>query len=72
MECPNCNAQLKRMEPESRGMGNQRFEQCPVCGFVALFSGKVLTQSWPPLDGQEGLIPYARNGEGIYSGILGR
>jgi len=54
MECPNCKARMKRMDEQSRGMGNQAFFECPKCGTVALFSGGLLTESWTSQGGQEG------------------
>jgi hypothetical protein len=41
------------MEELSKGMGNQIFYECPYCRIVFLFSGEVLTQSWPKIN-QEG------------------
>ncbi len=54
MECPNCENGMKLNEDQSRGMGNQSFQDCPVCGMVALVSGDRITQSWPPTNGYEG------------------
>jgi len=55
MECPNCKLKgTEELGELSRGMGNQVFFKCPACGTVALWSGEVLTQYWPPADGQEG------------------
>ena len=46
MECPNCQSELKLNQELSRGMGNQSFQDCPLCGTVALVSGEFITQSW--------------------------
>lgn len=54
MKCPNCTTEMIKLKELSRGMGNQSFTECPVCGLVVLWSGDNLTQSWPPLGDQEG------------------
>lgn len=54
MECPNCQNRMTELEEASRGMGNQAFFNCPVCGSTALCSGEKLTQYWLPTNGQEG------------------
>ena len=46
MECPNCRTEMRINEELSRGMGNQSFQDCPVCGTFALVSGEVITQYW--------------------------
>ena len=46
MECPNCQSELKLNQELSRGMGNQSFQDCPVCGVVALVSGEIIIQYW--------------------------
>jgi uncharacterized Zn finger protein len=53
MECPNCENELKLNQELSRGMGNQSFQECSVCGTVALVSGEVITQCWPRGNGTE-------------------
>jgi len=46
MECPNCQGEMIENQELSRGMGNQSFQDCPVCGTFAIVSGEVVTQYW--------------------------
>ena len=47
MECPNCTRnETEELKELSRGMGNQSFQDCPVCGTFAIVSGEVVTQYW--------------------------
>lgn len=46
MECPNCQGEMILNQELSRGMGNQSFQDCPVCGTFALASGEIVTQYW--------------------------
>ena len=60
MECPNCRNEIKVNEDLTRGMGNQSFQDCPVCGLVALCSGERVTQAWRPSDDvKKGVNEYA-------------
>jgi len=60
MECPNCQSEMIVNQEPSRGMGNQSFQDCPVCGTVALVSGQVITQYWRRDSGVEkGVTEYA-------------
>ena len=60
MECPNCQSEMIENQELSRGMGNQSFQDCPVCGTVALVSGEVITQYWRHDNGaKEGVIENA-------------
>jgi len=54
MECIACETEMTEIKELSRGMGNQRFLKCPVCGLICLVSGDTITQSWPPVVGQKG------------------
>ena len=56
MECPNCQSEMIENQELSRGMGNQSFQDCPVCGTVALVSGEVITQYWRRNDDEKGVI----------------
>ena len=56
MECPNCRSELKLNPELSRGMGNQSFRDCLICGTVALASGEIIIQSW-------------RRGNGVKKGV---
>lgn len=59
MECPNCRNKLIINEEASRGMGNQSFQDCPVCGLVALVSGEAITQAWRRNGVEKGVTDYA-------------
>jgi len=57
MECPNCHNEMKLNQELSRVMGNQSFQDCPVCGLVALYSGDLITQAWRPPDDVKKGVP---------------
>ena len=57
MECPNCQSEMKVNQEQSRGMGNPSFQDCPVCGTVAIVSGEVVTQYW-------------RRDNGVHKGVI--